>query len=57
MASFSLVAWAWNSTSVKVGLSSVFSRRSAVVKGLSALKSRSQRPMSTSTATEKAPQS
>ena len=57
MASFSLVAWAWNSTSVKVGLSSVFSRRSAVVKGLSALKSKSQRPISTSTATEKAPQS
>ena len=58
MASFSLVAPAWNSTSVKVGLSvCAFSSLSAVVKGFSALKSRSQRPMSTITATVKGPQS
>ena len=51
MASFSLVACAWNSTSVKVGLSSVFSRRSAVVKGLSLPQARSHRPIRHSTAT------
>ena len=57
MASFSLVAWAWKSTRVKVGFSPAFSRRSAVVKGLSLPQARSHRPMSTITATCTRPRS